>query len=103
MCGAIAHYNATEPPLGPRNLSLLIGKRITMRGFLVADHYGRWPEFAEEVGGWLREGKIQAPETVVEGIENAPAAFIGLLRGENTGKMLVRLASPQREPNTAIR
>jgi NADPH-dependent curcumin reductase CurA len=92
MCGAISVYNATEPPPGPRNLSQAVGKRLTLRGFIVSDHLDRMPEFAREVGGWLREGLLSYRETVVEGLEHAPEALIGLLRGENTGKMLVKLA-----------
>jgi NADPH-dependent curcumin reductase CurA len=91
LCGAVSQYNATEPPPGPRNLALLIGKRLTVRGFLVSDHGDRMPAFAEEVGGWVGAGKLRHRETVIDGIENAPAAFIGMLRGENTGKMVVRI------------
>mgnify|MGYP003622934688 CR=1 FL=1 len=90
-CGMISLYNATEPPPGPRNMPMIVGKRLAIRGFLVGDHQHRLPDFLQEMGGWLRKGKIHAPETVVEGIENAPGAFIGLLKGENTGKMVVRL------------
>ncbi len=93
MCGAISLYNATEPPAGPRNLTLTVARRLTLRGFIISDHADRMPDFLRDVGGWLREGKIRYQETVVEGIENAPDAFIGLLRGENIGKMLVRLES----------
>jgi NADPH-dependent curcumin reductase CurA len=94
LCGAVSQYNATEPPPGPRNLvALAIGKRLTVRGFLVSDHGDRMPAFAEEVGGWVSAGKLRYRETVVDGIENAPAAFIGLLRGENTGKMVVRISA----------
>jgi NADPH-dependent curcumin reductase CurA len=92
MCGAISQYNATEPVPGPRNLGNAVGKRLTLRGFIVSDHGDRMRAFAEEVGGLLREGRIQHRETVVEGLDRAPEAFIGLLRGQNTGKMLVRLA-----------
>ncbi|MGN9775669.1 NADP-dependent oxidoreductase [Micromonospora sp. H33] len=91
ICGMIAQYNATEPPAAPRNLALLIGKRLTLRGFLVGDHGHLREQFVREVAGWLRDGKLAYDETVVDGIENAPAAFLGLLRGENLGKMLVRL------------
>jgi NADPH-dependent curcumin reductase CurA len=91
MCGAISVYNEAEPPPGPRNLFLAIGKRLTLRGFIVSDHGDRMPAMIEEVGAWLRDGKITFEETVVEGLENAPAAFIGMLRGENIGKMIVRL------------
>ncbi|MGK5520094.1 NADP-dependent oxidoreductase [Micromonospora sp. URMC 107] len=91
ICGMIAQYNATEPPAAPRNLALLIGKRLTLRGFLVGDHNHLRDEFVREMAGWLRDGKVSYDETVVDGIENAPEAFLGLLRGENLGKMLVRV------------
>lgn len=91
LCGAISMYNATSPPAAPRNLALSVARRLTLRGFIVTDHADRFPDFAREVGGWLREGRIRFRETVVEGIEHAPEAFIGLLRGENLGKMVVRL------------
>jgi len=91
LCGAISQYNAEGPALGPRNLGLMIGKRLTLRGFLVGDHAESRPAFLEEVGGWLAEGRIRLSETIFEGVENAPAAFIGLMRGENIGKMLVRV------------
>jgi NADPH-dependent curcumin reductase CurA len=92
MCGAISAYNATEAPPGPRTLPLAVGRRLTLRGFIVSDHFDRFPDFAKEVGGWLRDGRIKHHETVVQGgIEAAPQAFIDLLRGANTGKMVVRL------------
>ncbi|MGH3504077.1 MAG: zinc-binding dehydrogenase, partial [Nocardioidaceae bacterium] len=92
MCGAISVYNATSPPTGPRNLFLGVTRRLTLRGFIVADHGERRPDFLREMGGWLREGRIRYRETWVDGLEKAPEAFIGLLRGENVGKMLVRVA-----------
>ena len=91
MCGAIAHYNATELPAGPHNLALVIGKRLTLRGFIVSDHQDRTPAMIADVSGWLREGKLFHTETVVDGLDQAPSAFINLLRGHNTGKMIVRL------------
>jgi NADPH-dependent curcumin reductase CurA len=91
MSGAIAHYNATEPPPGPTNLGLVITKRLTLRGFIVIDHQHRLPDMIADVSGWLREGKLAHTETVVDGLDNAPSAFIDLLRGGNTGKMIVRL------------
>jgi NADPH-dependent curcumin reductase CurA len=91
MCGAIAHYNATELPAGPHNLGLVIGKRLTLRGFIVSDHQDRTPAMIADVSGWLRDGKLFHTETVVEGLDQAPTAFINLLRGHNTGKMIVRL------------
>ncbi|GIJ12472.1 NADP-dependent oxidoreductase [Micromonospora andamanensis] len=91
ICGMIAQYNDTEAPAAPRNLAQVIGKRLTLRGFLVSDHNHLRDEFVREVSGWLREGTLSYDETIVDGLENAPAAFLGLLRGENLGKMLVRL------------
>ncbi|MFC1409948.1 NADP-dependent oxidoreductase [Streptacidiphilus sp. N1-12] len=91
LCGAIAQYNSTEPPVGPRNLALAIGKRLRLQGMLVRDHYALQPQFVEEVGGWLRDGRLVADETVVDGFEHAVDAFLGMLRGSNTGKMLVRV------------
>jgi NADPH-dependent curcumin reductase CurA len=91
LCGAISQYNAVEPVPGPRNLALMIGKRLTLRGFLVGDHVAGQAAFLAEVGGWLTEGRIRLGETIIDGVENAPAAFIGLMRGENVGKMLVRV------------
>ncbi|GAB4050154.1 NADP-dependent oxidoreductase [Catellatospora paridis] len=89
LCGAISAYN--EPVPGPDNMALLIGKRLTMRGFIVSDHNDRMPDLIREVGAWYAAGEIKAEETVVEGLENAPEAFAGLLRGANTGKMVVKL------------
>jgi hypothetical protein len=92
-CGSISHYNAVEPPPGPRNLSLVVGKRLTIRGFLISDHPDRFADVTRELSGWLRAGKITFEETVVDGIDNAPGAFLGMLRGDNIGKMVVRIAS----------
>jgi NADPH-dependent curcumin reductase CurA len=91
MCGAIADYNATEPSPGPSNLLLVLTKRLTLRGFIIVDHQGRMPAMIAEVGGWLREGQLSHAETVVDGLDHAPDAFISLFRGGNTGKMIVRL------------
>jgi NADPH-dependent curcumin reductase CurA len=92
LCGSVSQYNATEPPPGPRNLSLAVGKRLTLRGFLVFDHYARFPDMIGEVSGWLANGDLVADETIVDGgLDRAVDAFLGLLRGENTGKMAVRL------------
>ncbi|MEU5024658.1 NADP-dependent oxidoreductase [Streptomyces milbemycinicus] len=91
VCGMIAQYNATEPPAAPRNLALIIGKRLRMQGMLVGDHQHLQQQFVEEVGGWLREGKLHYRETVVKGIDNAVDAFLGMLRGANIGKMIVAL------------
>jgi NADPH-dependent curcumin reductase CurA len=91
MSGAIAHYNATEPPAGPSNLGLVITKRLTLRGFIVSDHQHRMPDMIADVSAWLRDGKLTHAETVVDGLDHAADAFINLLRGANTGKMIVRL------------
>ncbi len=90
-CGSIVAYNATEAPPGPRNMFLVVTKRLRLQGFIISDHYDRFREFHEQASEWVRSGRLRYRETVVEGIENAPAAFIGLLRGENVGKMLVRV------------
>ncbi|MET9464171.1 NADP-dependent oxidoreductase [Streptomyces sp. NPDC006544] len=89
LCGAIAHYNDTEAAPGPRNLMNVIGKRLRLQGILVSDHAALQPQFVQDVAGWLRSGQLVADETVVEGVENATEAFLGMLRGENTGKMIV--------------
>ena len=91
LCGAISVYNATEPPAAPRNLAMVIGKRLTLRGFIVSDHFERMGDFIAEVAPLVSDGRIDYRETVVEGIERAGEAFIGLLRGENLGKMVVRI------------
>ncbi|EID54027.1 NADP-dependent oxidoreductase [Saccharomonospora xinjiangensis] len=91
VCGMISQYNATEPAPAPRNLAQIIAKRFTMRGFLVGDHEHLRQEFLDEVGPLVRDGGIAYTETVVRGIERAPHAFLDLLSGGNTGKMLVRL------------
>jgi NADPH-dependent curcumin reductase CurA len=92
ICGMISLYNNTAPEPGPRNLPMLVQKRLTLRGFLVSDHGHLQGDFVREVGGALADGRIQVRETVVEGLEHAPDAFIGLLRGDNIGKMIVRIA-----------
>ena len=91
VCGMISLYNATEPSAAPRNLSQVIGKRLRIEGMLVYDHHHLQDEFVAEVAPALADGRIVARETVVEGLDSAPEAFIGLLAGANTGKMLVRL------------
>jgi NADPH-dependent curcumin reductase CurA len=91
VCGMISQYNATEPVPGPGNLSYVIGRRLTLRGFIVSDHYDRLPQFYADMGKWIDQGKIKWRETIIEGIENAPRAFIGLFKGDNLGKMLVKV------------
>jgi NADPH-dependent curcumin reductase CurA len=91
LCGAISAYNEKEPPPGPRNLPSAVGKRLTLRGFIVSDHNDRYADFQREMGGWIRDGKITFEETVFDGIDNAVDAFLAMLRGGNLGKMIVRL------------
>ncbi|WP_327175609.1 NADP-dependent oxidoreductase [Streptomyces sp. NBC_01335] len=91
ICGMIAQYNSTEPTPAPRNLALVIGKRLRLEGLLVGDHTALRPTFVEEAAGWLASGELKYRETTVEGIENGFDAFDGLMRGENTGKMIVSL------------
>ncbi|WP_377271554.1 NADP-dependent oxidoreductase [Peterkaempfera sp. SMS 1(5)a] len=93
LCGAIAQYNDTEAPAAPRNLVQVIGKRLRLQGVLVGDHAALQQQFTAEVAGWLREGRLRYDETVVDGIDHALDAFLGMLRGANTGKMVVRLAA----------
>lgn len=96
LCGLISQYNATELPDGPDRLSLLmrtlLTKRIKMQGFIVFDDYGhRYPEFSQQMSTWLMAGEIKYKEHRVEGLENTVNAFIGLLKGENFGKLVVRV------------
>lgn len=92
LCGMISQYNATVPQAGPSNLFLAITNRIRLQGFIVADHYNMINQFQDVMSSWIREGKITWKETVVNGLENAPQAFIGLFKGENFGKMLIKIA-----------
>jgi NADPH-dependent curcumin reductase CurA len=91
ICGQISQYNNAEPELAPRNLGLLIVFRARLEGFLVTDYVHRYEEGLSRLGALLREGRLTYREDVTEGLENAPAAFLGLLRGENRGKALIRL------------
>ena len=90
-CGAIADYNAEAPVPGPRNMMMFVSKRLTLRGFIVTDHNDAASEFYRRAGGWLADGSLKYRETYVDGLDHAVDAFLGLHRGDNTGKMLVRL------------
>jgi NADPH-dependent curcumin reductase CurA len=90
LCGLISQYNALEP-YGLKNVSSLLVNRIRLQGFIVSDYLARWPEAFKDIGQWLKEGRIKYRESIAQGIENAPAAFIGLLAGRNFGKQLVQL------------
>ncbi len=90
-CGAIADYNADAPVPGPRNMMMFVSKRLTLRGFIVTDHRDAASEFYRRAGAWLADGSLKYRETYVDGLDHAVDAFLGLHRGDNTGKMLVRL------------
>jgi NADPH-dependent curcumin reductase CurA len=91
LVGHIAQYNAPVPPPGPNLIALLV-KRALIQGFIVLDHPEREPDFLREVADWIREGKIHYKEDIAAGLENAPRAFLGLFRGANLGKLLVRVS-----------
>lgn len=93
ICGQISQYNLAEPAMGPRNVLLLTTHQARMEGFLVFQFSQHHDEARRRLAAWIREGKIKYKEDVVEGIENAPAAFIGMMRGENFGKLLVRVSA----------
>jgi NADPH-dependent curcumin reductase CurA len=97
VVGFIAHYNEEQLPSGPNRLPLLLStllqKRIRMQGLIILDHYAtRFDDFRRDMGAWIATGKVKLREDVVEGLENAPEAFIGLLQGRNFGKLVVRVA-----------
>ena len=97
VCGLISQYNATSLPDGPDRMNYLLGqilrKRMTMRGFIVFDDFGHlYPEFASTMGAWVQEGRIQYREEMIEGLEQAPSAFIGLLNGEAFGKRVIHIS-----------
>jgi len=96
VCGLIAHYNDAAPPPGPDRLPgflmRVLANRITVRGFIVRDFADQHADFQRDVGGWLREGRIRYREDFIDGLENAPAGLIGLLKGNNFGKLVVRVS-----------
>ncbi len=94
-CGMISTYNDVEPSTAPSNLMLIVRKQIRMQGFIVSDHKEIEAEFKRQMSQWIKDGQIHWEETVVEGLENAPKAFLGLFSGENTGKMLVKLGDAE--------
>ena len=94
LCGMISNYNDEKLQPGPRGMTVIIGRRLRIQGFIVTDHFDAFPEFVSSAAGWLAEGKLQYRETIAEGIANAPAAFISMLKGGNTGKQIVALSQP---------
>jgi NADPH-dependent curcumin reductase CurA len=91
LCGIISQYNATELPPGP-NLAPILVNRALVQGFIISDHVDRTPEFLRDCGEWVRTGRLKYREDMVDGLERAPEAFIGLLRGKNLGKLIVRVS-----------
>jgi NADPH-dependent curcumin reductase CurA len=91
LCGSISAYNATEPSPGPANLGLAVGKRLTLRGFIVTDHEDLRTEFEDVIAPAIRDHQIHVRETTAHGLDNAVSAFIGMLTGENIGKAVVQL------------
>ncbi len=91
ICGQISLYNLEQPDVGPRLQPFLLVKRALMQGFIITDFASRFAEGVTQLGQWLREGKMKYAENIVDGFENTPQAFLGLFRGENLGKQLVRV------------
>jgi NADPH-dependent curcumin reductase CurA len=92
LCGMVANYNDERAEPGPRGMMSVIGKRLTIRGFIVTDHPDACKEYVARAAQWLAEGKLRYRENVVEGLENAPAAFIDMLKGNKVGKQVVQVA-----------
>lgn len=93
LCGMISNYNDEQLQPGPRGMMVIIGRRLRIQGFIVTDHPEACQEYAAKAAGWLAEGKLQYRETIAEGIENGPGAFINMLKGGNTGKQIVQLSA----------
>jgi len=95
LCGQIALYNLEKPDVGPRNFTRLLINSAMVKGFIVSDYADRFPEGMKRLAEWVSQGKLKYRETIIEGLENTPRAFLGLFRGENIGKQLVKVADPQ--------
>ncbi|MGH8266814.1 MAG: zinc-binding dehydrogenase, partial [Steroidobacteraceae bacterium] len=95
LCGLIAWYNLEKLPAGvdrtPQLLSAVLRRRVKIQGFIIFDHYARNAAFQQDMSAWLREGRVKYREEVIEGLENAPAGLMGLLQGENFGKLVVHV------------
>ena len=92
FCGAISEYQDADPIAGPPKMFTIVQRRLTIQGFIVSDHAALMGDFVAEVGGLLKAGKLKSRETVVDGLAQAPQAFMGLLKGENFGKLVVKVA-----------
>lgn len=93
MCGAIAGYNATDRKAGPDNMANMITRGLSFKGFTLGSYLDLAPEFNKRMAGWFAAGDIAFDETVMDGIDNAVTAFLAMMRGANTGKMVVRTAA----------
>jgi NADPH-dependent curcumin reductase len=91
VCGLVAHYN-DPTPAPSADFRAVLTKRLTVRGFIIIDHHGRFGDFLRDVSAWQRDGRVKYREDIVDGLEHAPEAFIGLLQGHNFGKLIVRVA-----------
>ncbi len=94
LCGMIANYNDEQPQAGPRGMAVVVVRRLRIQGFIVTDHPEACREYVAKAAVWLKKGELTYRETIAEGIENAPGAFINMLKGGNTGKQIVQLAAP---------
>jgi hypothetical protein len=92
LCGQIALYNLEKPDIGPRYQPHLLTRSVLMKGFIVSDYAERHAEGTAQLSAWLKDGKLKYHETIIDGLENAPKAFLGLFKGENLGKMLVKVS-----------
>jgi NADPH-dependent curcumin reductase CurA len=92
FCGAISEYQDAKPIAGPEKMFTIVQRRLTLQGFIISDHVALMGDFVNEVGGLVKAGKLKSRETVVDGLDKAPEAFIGLLKGENFGKLVVKVA-----------
>jgi NADPH-dependent curcumin reductase CurA len=91
FCGAISEYQDQTPLAGPPKMFTIVQRRLTIQGFIISDHAALMGDFVREVGGYLKDGRLKSRETVVDGLSRAPQAFMGLLRGENFGKLVVKV------------
>jgi len=91
LCGQIASYNSTEIPIGPRVQTILLTRSVLMQGFIVGNYQSRFPEATQQLIQWVNEGKLKHTETIVNGFDQLPNALLGLFKGENTGKMIVKV------------
>ncbi len=92
MCGAISLYNSSQPEPGPKNLFLAVQRRLRLQGFIVSDHFSEMGQCVSDIKSWVKAGKISLDQTVVDGLESAPTALVGLMKGQNLGKMLVKVS-----------